>query len=214
MALPDIRTDMMDFCGYSHEATPLYFDAWQEMSTQADGTSYAKDLGPGRWFGDFLTEPLSHNRAAEFQAIIESLDGIIGRFEACDLRKQYPAAYPTGAFADTGLINSVINPVTMTLKSLPAGFVLTRGDHFAFDYTIGSDTFRALHRVMETVVASGAGLTPAFVIRPQLRMGYALNTPVKLKRPMGVFRLVAKSFVPAMKNSTSTAYSFKAVQAL
>lgn len=214
MALPDICTELMDFCGYSPEATPLRLTSWQDLSTQADGTSYGKDFGPAFWYGDFLTEPLPHNRAAEFQAIIESLDGIIGRFEACDLRKQYPAAYPTGAFADTAKINTVINPVTMTLKDLPAGFVLTRGDHFAFDYILGSETFRALHRVMETVVANGAGVTPAFVIRPQLRFGYVSGAAVKLKRPMGVFRLIHESFVPVMKNSTSTTYAFKGVQYL
>lgn len=214
MALPDIRTDLMDFCGYSHEATPLRLNSWQDLSTQADGTSYGKDFGPARWFGDFLTEPLSHNRAAEFQAIIESLDGVVGRFEACDLRKPYPAAYPDGVFADTAKINSVINPVTMTLKNLAAGFILTRGDHLAFNYVIGPDTFRAFHRVMETVVANGAGITPAFEVRPQIRFGWALDAAVKLKRAMGVFRLVPDSFMPTMKNSTSTVYAFKGVQYL
>ncbi|ETR79295.1 hypothetical protein X566_01550 [Afipia sp. P52-10] len=111
-------------------------------------------------------------------------------------------------------MNSVIDPVTMTLKDLPVGFTLTRGDHFAFDYTFAGFAMRALHRVMNTVTANGAGVTPAFGVRPYLRAGYALNAPVTLKRPMGVFRLLPGSLAPSMKNSTLTVYSFKAVQDL
>jgi hypothetical protein len=202
------RTDVMGFCGYSHEATPLRLLSRQELSFDGSGFSYGKDFGPGLWMGDFLTEPLSHARAAEFEAILASLDGVIGSFEACDLRKPYPAAYPDGGFTDSATLLDVSGATTINLGGLAEGFTLTRGDFLAFDY----GDKRALHRALETVTANSGGSTAGFQVRPHIRPGYAEGVPVKLKNPMGVFRLVQDSVVPRMVNGALTQYAFKAVQ--
>jgi hypothetical protein len=204
------RTDVMGFCGYTPEATPLRLLSRQDLSFEASGVSHGKDYGPGLWLGDFVTEGLSHRRATEFQAIMHSLDGVIGSFEACDLRKPYPAAYPTGAFDDAATLAAVAGRA-MRLDDLAPGFVLTTGDYLSFDYG-DDDELRALHQVMETVTADGGGLTPLFEVRPAIRPGYTIGAAITLKNPMGIFRLMPDSVVPRMMSATQTQIAFKAVQ--
>ncbi len=203
----------MTFCAYSPDAAPLRLVSRQELSTQASGVVRGKDLGPALWMGDFTTIALHNSRASEFEAMLDSLDGVIHSFEASDLRKRYPTAYPTGAFIDSGVLNSVnVNNKALSLRGVPAGYVVSPGDYLSFDYS-GS---RALHRTVEGATANGSGLTTEFEVRPHIRAGWVLSpdTPVKLKMARGLFTLAKDSRSSKLVSGRHSVITFQAIQYL
>lgn len=210
MAITYPRTDIMSFCAYSPSAVPLRLVVRQELSSrEASGKTYAKDFGPALWMGSWTTIPMLNDDAIAFEAMLNSLDGVINLFEGRDLRKPYPRFYPTGTFNDTGKINSIgSNGKSLSLKGLDAGFKLAVGDFLAFN--VG--THRALHQVMEAVTASG-GVTAEFEVRPHIWPGTATDVAVTLKQPSALFSLNPGSISPQMNGGLYTAISFEATQA-
>lgn len=183
----------------------------QELSRMASGITIAKDLGSALWAATFTTAQMANDDALTLEAKLNALDGSIQLFEAYDLRRPYPKSVPSGSFTDSGLLNSVnANNKALSLKSLPASFVLTPGDYLAFDY--GSS--RALHQIVEGVTANGSGLTTEFEVRPHIRSGYALNSAVKLKNPRGQFVMLPNSVASKSSGALHTIISFQAVQFL
>lgn len=211
MSLTYPRTDIMSFCGYSPSATPLRLQVRQELSSrEASGKTYGKDFGPALWVGSWTTVLLSNFDAVAFEAMLNSLDGVINLFEGRDLRKPYPRFYPDGTFSDTGKINSIgANNKSLSLKSLPASFKLAVGDFLAF--SVGSH--RALHQVMEAVTANGSGVTTEFEVRPHIWPGTATDVAVTLKQPSALFSLNPGSISSQMNGGMYTAVSFEATQA-
>lgn len=211
MAITFPRTDIMSFCAYAPSAVPLRLMVRQELSSrEASGKTYGKDFGPALWVGSWTTIPLINDDAIAFEAMLNSLDGVVNLFEGSDLRKPYPRNYPTGSFGDTGKINSVgSNGKSLSLKNLDASFKLAVGDFLAFN--VG--THRALHQVMEAVTASGSGVTTEFEVRPHIWPGTATDAAVTLKRPSALFSLNPGSISPQMNGGLYTAISFEATQA-
>lgn len=185
-----------------------------ELSRHASGWSRPKDLGYPLWVGSWGTVERKNDFAIELEAIIRSMDDGIHGFLAGDLRRQYPKAYPTGAFTDSGQLDAATTGSQAKIKSLPAGFVITRGDYFCFDYTIGSVTYRAYHQAMESVTASGAGLTALFDVRPYIISGWAASAPVTFKKPTACFKLDPGSFDPEAVSVITSSGKFSAYQSL
>lgn len=207
------RTDVMSAVDYVADTVPLQLLARQELSRTAYGRTIGKSLGSAIWMGDFTTAPLPNYDALAFEAMMNSLDGVTGVFEAGDMRAaaQYPRAYTTGAFNDTGVLASVnSNNKAISLSGLDAGMQLSVGCYLSFDYA-GS---RALHQVMEAVAANGGGATAQFEVRPFLRPGWTIGTAVRLKSPRGLFTLQPGSLASRMNDNTSSVVSFKVVQAV
>src|SRR5882724_1815525 len=154
MALTYPRTDIITSVRYADQVLSL--KSRQEMSTQSDGAVRGKDLGSALWTVEYTTVQMRCDAGVTFEAKLNSLDGVINAFEAGDLRRPYPLNYQSGVFSDAGQINSInANNKAVSFKNLPAGFVLSVGDYFHFDY--GGK--RALHQLMESVTANGSGIT-------------------------------------------------------
>lgn len=195
----------IDFTDQTFQPVPR-----QELSRQANGRTIGKDFGSAAWMVSYTTAPLTTTDALTFESLLDTLDGVTNTFEAFDLRRPFPLAYPTGAFTDSGQLNSVnANNKALSLKLLPAGYLVSVGDYLSFTY----GTSRALHRVMEAVTANGSGLTTEFEVRPHIRPGWALSTAVALKAPRGLFVLVPGSVTPRT-DGEKTIISFQAVQYL
>jgi hypothetical protein len=211
MAITFPRTDIMTTVDFSADTVPLQLLARQELSRTAYGRTIGKSLGSAIWLGEFTTVPLPNADALVFEAMLNSLDGVTGVFEAGDMRSaaQYPRAYPTGAFNDTGVLASVnANNKALALSGLDAGMQLSVGSYLSFTY---GDS-RALHQVMEAVTANGSGVTSQFEVRPFLRAGWTVGAAVRLKSPRGLFTLQPGTLAARMNDSTSSVVSFKAVQ--
>lgn len=209
MAITYPRTDLFTGRGFNQ----LIFNTLsrQELSRTAGGVTLGKDLGPALWVAEWISVPEDQVDVVELEAKLRSLDGVIGAFTAYDRRRPYPKAYPSGAFTDSGKIAGVQSPKALTLKGLPAGFVISVGDYFMFDYG-SSPSNRALHQASEAVTADGAGNTPSFEVRPQLR-GAVVDLDVKFKLASAVFHL-QEPFAPQVQQIVLGQVSIKAMQVI
>jgi hypothetical protein len=190
-------------------------DYGQETSGQAGGQIRVKDLRSPLWMMDADCSTLSMGQLRRVRALIGSLGGSRGTFEAWDPAAQYPEADPKGAIvgASAVLINTLgSDGISLSLKALPAGYVLSAGDMLAFDYST-SPTRRALHQVVAGATANGSGITPEFEVHPPIRQGAAANNPVNLKRPAAVMRLVPGSFPQQVARNLGS-LSLKAIQVI
>lgn len=203
------RTDVLDI-DIADQTVSLV--SRQEFgSRSANGTTYGKDFGSALWTVSFTTGPIPNDDALAYEALLNSLDGVIGSFEAGDLRRPYPRLYPTGTGANDGVLASVnANNKAISLSGLAASQVVSIGDYLSFTY----GTSRALHQVMETVTANGSGTTSEFEVRPHLRPGWTLSPAiaVTLKNPAGIFSLVPGSVQSKASGALHSVISFQAVQ--
>jgi hypothetical protein len=186
----------------------------QEFSRTAQGRTIGKSFGSALWMADWTTAPMPLTDGVGYEAVLNSLDGVIQPFFGYDLRRPYPAAHSAGDFSEASVTVYQIGAdgKSLGLDGLPTGFVLTRGDYIAFDY--GSVPSRALHQVMETVTVDGTGISPSFEVRPHLRPGLAVGDPVILKKPSALFTLQPGSVESIVQDGMFCAISFSAVQVL
>ena len=163
-----------------------------EVSGLGSGQIITHDLAPKLWTGELSTVPMRTNEARELEALVNIVKR--GSFYLYDPRKAVPAKDPYGSLLGGSVvqINSLPNAYSMSLKGLPAGYVLLAGDYLSFDY--GSPTRRAFHEVAETVTANGSGVTPVFEVGPFIRPGAAVDAIVTLRKPSMRAIIVPGSF--------------------
>ncbi|UFZ05452.1 hypothetical protein LQG66_03810 [Bradyrhizobium ontarionense] len=209
MSITYPRTDILTAVGFS---PPFAFEPMQrqEQSRVALGKTFVKDLGPALWTATYTTEELINDAVVDYQAMLASLDGAIGTFEAWDIRRPWPRLYRTGAAANGTIASVNSNNKALALVGLNAGQVVSRGDYLSFDY--GGK--RALHQAMETATANGSGAAPQFEVRPYIRAGWSAGAVVNLKAPRGVFALVPGSVQPTQTRGAFGRVTFQVVEAL
>lgn len=208
MAITFPRTDIMTLVEFTADAPTPQLVTRQEFSRQGSGRTIGKDFGSALWLLSFTTAPLLSNDASAIESALDTLDGVVNTFEACDLRKTMPRMYPTGAGANDGVLLSVnANNKALALSGLAAGQVVSVGDYLSFTY--GGN--RALHRVAEAVTANGSGTTAQFEVRPHIRPGWTLTNAVTLKNPRGIFTLVPGS-LSSKPSDIFANVSFQAMQ--
>lgn len=207
MAIAWPRTDILSAVDFS--AGELELMERQELGgREANGAQPAVSYGSGLWRGTYATDVLRNDDAIDFQAMLNSLDGIIGSFEAWDMRRPEPRAHRDGS-ANNGVLAVVnANNKAMSLTGLKANQIISRGDYLSFTY--GSN--RALHQAVETIAANGSGITGQFEVRPHLRPGWAIGAAINLKAPRGVFVLLKDSVQPRRVNGRIQSFSFQAGQ--
>ena len=195
--MPDLNfMTALDAIGITDSSFDL--DYGQEYTQQASGIVRVRDVRSPIWKASF-TAPNGYLAEVEtVKALLDDLRGSALSFYAWCPSRQYPASDPTGSIvaASTVQINGLngADLTRLSLKGLPAGYVLTRGDLLAFDYT-ATTTRRALHRVVTaSIAANGSGVTAEFVVAPPLRAGAAVNATVNLRRAAGEFRVMPKTF--------------------
>lgn len=155
-----------------------------DVSETAGGQIIRADLGTALWSGQIDLSVMTHNEAAAVRPLINVLRRAGASFLVSDMTRAWPRLDPNGAIlgASIPLINSVGGSGReLSLKSLPAAYVLSRGDMLSFEY--GAGPRYALHEVIETVTASGSGVTPLFEVNPPVRPGAAANAVVQLVYP-------------------------------
>jgi len=206
---------LADWPGWS-TLDPSYAD---ETSGQAGGQIRLKSLRAPLWTLRASTRDLLPNELRQWKARLAALENGKKTFWGYDLTAFFPIAYPNGSWptgstftGETAAISAVTSMIALRLKSLPAGFKISVGDHIAFAY--GSGPSYALHQAMEAVVADSSGVTPAFEVRPPIRQGAAINNVVKVKRPACLMMIVPGSVsTPANLNARGP-ISFEAVQVI
>lgn len=183
-----------------------------QISRSAGGSVYSKDLGEPIWVGAFNIGQSTLDDCVTFEAMLQSLDGSIQRFEAFDTRRPYPLLHQNGSFSDVGQVKAVAaSKRAMSLKNLAAGLTLSVGDRIAMQYGAGS--IWSLHVVLETVVVDVLGETAEFDVRPKIPSSVAADDAVRLKRPPAHFILDPSSPVSFSDGGGGLgSVSFSAVQ--
>lgn len=157
-----------------------------QMSRTSGGDILIDDVGSRLWQGEVMLGRLLPYEALDAQALIDLMRGAGASFLAYHTRFPYPRQDPEGliiagatpqiAALDAG------DARLLSLKGLPAGYTLSRGDYLSFTYGINPVRY-ALHRVQDvTVTADGSGVTLPFEVNPPLEPGAAIDTTVELTR--------------------------------
>ena len=141
------------------------------------------EVGARLWGGEVRLDLMTADEATAIQPLLEALRGAGRPFVAYHPLRAFPARDPRGTTLGAAAVKIASLPSAreLTLKGLPAGYVLTRGDFLAYNYAANPARY-ALHRIVSTVTASGTGITPAIEVVPPLRGG-AVDTPVNLGKP-------------------------------
>lgn len=181
-----------------------------------EGEWLTDDVAPMLWEGS-VTLGRMLQVEADHAAIMMDLLRPAGRlFWAYDIRRPAPATDPAGLIL--GSATPVIHALPagnreIALSGLPAGYVLSRGDYIGFAYAGGR---RALHRIAAAqVVASTAGVTPAFELSTLIRPGATVASPVSLIRAaIPVMREPGSVVTGETRARITTGFTFRFKQTL
>lgn len=110
----------------------LEFTPQRELSSQASGGVFEKDMGPALRMATIQSVPLTDDELADVLSALEWLQSRIGTFKVYDTKRRYPKSDPTGATlgSSSTVISSQITLGNVSISGLPAGYVLNRGDLF------------------------------------------------------------------------------------
>lgn len=153
-----------------------------------DGTVIDTSVGADLWQAEVALHARPHGAQAEAETLLRHASRV-GRFVlAYDPRRCGPAADPGGVILDGQAPTiSVLdaNNTQIRLTNMRPNYTLTVGDYIGWIYA----GRYALHRIVTTVTASGAGVSPLFTVDPHIRPGATVGTPVTLVRPVAKFRV-------------------------
>lgn len=160
----------------------LQLNVQQEMSQQASGGNISRDLGPQFWTADISTGNLNDNDVEDMLSLLRALEQTQGTFLCTNSRRRYPKADPTGSIVGTSTVQINSNTsVGLSLKGLPAAYVLNLGDYISVVY--GSPSERILFQLEEGITANGSGVTGTFAVHPAVPPAMAANAACTLKQP-------------------------------
>ena len=189
-----------------------------EMSRTDGGEIITGSLGTRLWQGEVTLGRLTRDEARDAQTLINVARGSGASFFMHHTSQAFPKADPGGTLlgvATPSIASLPTDSRLISLKDLPAGYVLSRGDYLAFAYRSSPERY-ALHTVVDaSVVASGSGSTAAFQVQPNLRPGAAVNAVVTLVRPVCKAVIIPGSVSPGRQNRFLTeGISFQFIQTL
>ncbi len=212
IAFPRAIPAALRIVGMSFRLAPM-----AELTPLRSGKQVAKDLGPSLWrarWQSTLHAPADGGAVRAWYDTLLSYEQFLGFHNL----RQYPLAYANGwgnlqvggnPFSGAGqLVGVGANNVEVSLDALPAGFVLSPGDFFAFDY---ADT-RALHRVSAGAVANGSGQV-AVEVRPHVRPGWAAAAAVAFYRASARMIVLPDTFED-QEEGRNVRFAFEAIQSL
>ena len=171
-----------------------------------------------RWTLSLTTKPLKASMFDQYEAWWLSLKGGQKRFYAYDARRCMPWAYLSGlpatrfdgsAFDGTAAINLTTTAGnTLSVKNLPANYKFSVGDYIGWSRA----GVLSLHKVVEAVTGSGAGIA-LVAVEPRLSIPANADDIVTLVKPKCLMAPIAESW-SGVKDGALNAISFKAIQVI
>lgn len=155
------------------------------MSGTEGGEILTAEVAPALWQGSIELQNMDIDTADFIASRLRALE-IPGRaFYATIKRRAGPQDDPTGATVGGASVTltNVDGSGQVAFAGLPAGFRLVRGDMFSFTYG-SSPTRYALHQLVETGTADGAGAVSGLHVAPAIRTGWSNGDPVALVEPV------------------------------
>jgi hypothetical protein len=170
-----------------------------EMSRTAGGDLMVASLGTRLWQGQVTLGRLTRAEARRAKTLIDLAQGSEASFMAYQVQYPAPALDPQGGGLNgfTPRIRQVLADARLiSLKGLPPGYVLSRGDMIAFSYRTEPVRF-ALHAIVDDgVTVLGTGQTNSFEVRPHIRPGAAVDAAVTLVKPACKARIIPGTVSP------------------
>jgi hypothetical protein len=185
----------------------------RELSGMGSGQILGADLAPQLWTGDLTLAEKEHADARKIEAKLNAVIRSMGSFYLYDPRTAYPYADRDGSTlgSSTVKVKAKADGKSLSLKGLPAGYVLTEGDYLAFDYNFS--TRRWFGEVAEGVTADSSGDTATFEVSPFLPLEDVTGLVVTLVKPAMVCKIVPGSLsVQSTGNSVTTQIGFSVIQ--
>lgn len=215
MALAAVQDFLHDWPGQAY----LQMGYGDESATQGSGAIITRELRPPLWQLSAQSKTLKPSDLAKWQSVLESLENGKLLFWGYDRNRYYPILYPRGTWPTGGSFSGATariltvgsNNKSVSLDSLPAGYVGSVGDMLSFTY---NSTQYALHRVVETFTANGSGVTAEFEVRPHVRPTATATTAVAVKRPACQMKISPGSVSCTVNDIGWGALSFQAEQTL
>lgn len=186
LAFPFALADFQDVIRFTQRG--FYVKSPMNVSRTAGGTPLRSSIGEPVWRGSFQVMPTNdRSKAARIQALLSVLDRAGSSFLVYDPAKPYPAADPDGSIlgASTPSLRALdaSDARLISLKGLPANYVLTAGDYIGFTFTLDSVLRYSLHQVVSDETAEANGETALFEVSPFIQPGTAPDDPVTLIKP-------------------------------
>lgn len=165
----------------------MEFDLGEAMQVDETGRGevLTASMGARLWQGQVDLAPRNFGADAPQSALIQAIRDPGRPFLMTDLSRPGPTADPAGVILGSAtpvLAATQAGGRQVQLTGLPAAYVLTPGDRFAFDYG-SSPTRRALHEIVTGGVASGSGVSPWAEVVPTVRAGWTGTPAVTMLRP-------------------------------
>lgn len=181
---------------------------FQETMTEVNGEVYSRQIGLPYWEAEISTAEMENSKISEIYASLLLLNGSQNSAYIYDPRKAYPKMDSAGEVisGSTVLLKSVnFDEQKISLKGLPVGYVLSKGDMLSFDY---STSKRGLHIINETVTSDGSGETSEFKISPIMKLGAAVDDEVQIAKPSAKMRLLQSSVTNESVSAFTSIISF------
>ncbi|MEZ5752862.1 MAG: hypothetical protein R3D60_13160 [Paracoccaceae bacterium] len=174
------------------QSAPWTLKRFEEITWSAGSVPSVSDLADPRWSVRVTLDVLSTAEAVDLQTLLE-LHGAAHPFLMHDPERPGPRLDPNGATLGAASPSvASIGADGVSLKGLPAGYVLSRGDLLSIAH--GSAGQRGLYVLGETITADGTGVTPVAATLPRLRSIAAADDPVGLINPTGLMLVVPGSY--------------------
>lgn len=202
---PIPTTGFFDLLGIE-EAT-FFLSGDSTNSVTAGGEVITHRRGARLWQGEVVLGLSEPEDIAAQSALIQHLLEPGASFMIYDRRLRAPQdpGYPGGvnwAAQPVAIESLVAGNRELSLRGLPPGFTLRRGQQLGFQY-LASPVRYALHEIVSaSVTANGTGVTGTFEVSPFIRPGAVVGAPVIVERPQ--LRAKLLSFKPGPGRSKRT----------
>lgn len=191
------------------------FDLTEALTMNEDGGGelLPSSNGPRLWEGRVTVITDTHDEADRMVARIETLRDGTGSFMVTPTTRPAPIADPGGTIlgASAPEITAIgADMRSLSVGGLPAGYTLSQGDMLSFIY-LSSPARYAMHRVVQTVSADGAGAIGGngLILSSPMRPGVIIGTELRLIRPILKARYLPGSFTrPRARRGATYGFSF------
>lgn len=157
-----------------------------EYNQTGGGEIISADLGPRLWKNDIVVRTGSYATIEQIKARLNLLRYPNRSLLVHSMPFMAPQADPNGSILGASSITlsdvDTSNNRVVELSGFPIGYKLTVGDFMSFTY--GSNPVRyAMHQFAETAIADAGGKI-TIEVNTFIRPGFALDTAVKLIKPV------------------------------
>lgn len=203
MVDPISLADLMETLGI--EKVVWDIERYDEFDSVGTGHDIASEMAPPKWTATMNMRDLYNADARAMAARVRKLHGSMTPFMVYDPSHRWPASDPGGALltGETVQINSIgTNNQSLSLKGLPADFILTIGDKGQVVFSSGTRNF--FFEVSENITADALGVTNEFEIFPHIPVGVLEDATVILIKPACKMAVVPKGFYPGQSSGNMT----------